>query len=79
MLRSLGPEFIHNVFRERMMQFLADQWVVCPVFGWFVGGLTDLWMVSSFTANAFQLGTINFEKNVSAFEVWEKHGFVFNS
>ena len=42
----------------------ADQWVVCPVFAWFVGSLTglwwfvngldgldDLWMISSFTAN----------------------------
>ena len=27
------------------MQFEADQWVVCAVFGWFVGGLASLWLV----------------------------------
>ena len=27
------------------MQFEADQWVVCAVFGWFVGGLANLWLV----------------------------------
>ena len=27
------------------MQFLADYWVVCPVFGCFMGGLTGLWVV----------------------------------
>ena len=34
------------------MRFLADWWVVCPVFGWFVDDLDGLWVVSSFTANA---------------------------
>ena len=27
------------------MQFLADEWAVCPVFGWFVGGVASLWIV----------------------------------
>ena len=36
---------IENIFRERRMQFLDDQWVVCLVFGWFVGGLAGLWVV----------------------------------
>ena len=34
------------------MRVLADWWVVCPVFGWFVGDLDGLWVVSIFTANA---------------------------
>ena len=27
------------------MRFLADYLVVCPVFGWFVGGLAGLWVM----------------------------------
>ena len=33
-----------NVFREKTMQFLADQWVLCLIF-------VGLWVVLSFTAN----------------------------
>ena len=46
---------IINVFREEgcnfwlisgwFVQYLASLWVVCPVFGQFVGGLAGLWVV----------------------------------
>lgn len=38
------------------VQYLADLWVICCWFDWFVSGLNGLaglWMVSSFTANTF--------------------------
>ena len=35
-------------------------WLVCGYFGWFVGGLACLWVVSSFTANGTVIG--NFKK-----------------
>ena len=35
-------------------------WLVCGYFGWFVGDLACLWVVSSFTANGAVIG--NFKK-----------------
>ena len=29
----------------KKMQFMVDKWVVCLVFGWFVGSLDGLWVV----------------------------------
>ena len=37
--------FIKKPFREKMMRFLADSWVNCFIFGWFVGGFAGLWVV----------------------------------
>ena len=37
------------------MQFLADLWVICSVFDWFIGGLNGLWVVSSFISNEYVL------------------------
>ena len=37
--------FIKNVFMKKRMQFLADLWVICSVFDWFMGGLDGLWVV----------------------------------
>ena len=48
MSRFLGPEFIPNhrkCLQGNKMRLLDDKWVVCSVFGWFVGGLAGLWVV----------------------------------
>ena len=37
--------FIKKAFREKMMRFLADQWVICFIFAWFEGGFAGLWVV----------------------------------
>ena len=34
--------------------------MVCGYFGWFAGGLADLWVVSSFTANGRKAGSAIF-------------------
>ena len=47
--------FIKNVSRKKRMQFLADLWVICSVFDWFIGGLNGLWVVSSFISNEYVL------------------------
>ena len=67
---------IINVFREKgcnfwlisglFVQYLASLWLVwlvCGWFGWFVGGLANLWVVSSFTANENQIGLLYFASN----------------
>ena len=70
-MRFLGAEFIPNsekchLGKDAIFGCLVGGWsgiwLVCPVFGWFVGGLAGLcvvlnglWVVSSFTANTYKL------------------------
>ena len=44
---------IKNWFSADNSVFMAGLWVVCEWFDWFVGGLAGLWIVLSFSANAY--------------------------